>query len=187
MYPGVSLVGNRNYRIKLILRRNKKEFVELMRRNMKRAYFTALGILGSHDDAMEISQLAFIRAYKHFDSYDESKNFFTWYYKILRNLCLNSIRDSKRKNEVPLFEFAEVITENETASEHIEKEELKSNLERAMMMLESSDREIIVLKEFEGLSYKEISELLTIPVGSVMSRLFYARKKLGNKLESLSR
>ena len=79
---------------------DKSEFVLLMRSNMKRAYFSALGIVGSHDDAMELAQLAFIRAYKHFGSFDKDKNFFTWYYKILRNLCLNKIRDTKRRNEI---------------------------------------------------------------------------------------
>jgi RNA polymerase sigma-70 factor (ECF subfamily) len=62
----------------------KAEFEKLVKANMKRAYYTALGILGSHDAAMEISQEAFIRVYRNFDKYDRQKNFFTWYYKILK-------------------------------------------------------------------------------------------------------
>jgi RNA polymerase sigma-70 factor, ECF subfamily len=73
------------------------EFERLVKQNMKRAYFVALGFLGSHDSAMEVSQEAFIRAYRHFNKFDKSRNFFTWHYKILKNLCLNFIRDNKKK------------------------------------------------------------------------------------------
>ncbi|MFC2082386.1 RNA polymerase sigma factor [Bacteroidota bacterium] len=166
------------------MKTEKDEFVELMRLNMKRAYYSALGILGSHDDAMELSQIAFIRAYKHFASFDRTKNFFTWYYKILKNLCLNKIRDKKRKKEVSLIEYSENESDIAETERNLEQEELRAGVEKALMELEPEDREIIVLKEFEGLTYKEIAELLDIPPGSVMSRLFYARKKLAKKLES---
>jgi RNA polymerase sigma-70 factor, ECF subfamily len=73
------------------------EFERLVKQNMKRAYFVALAFLGSHDSAVEVSQEAFIRAYRHFNKFDKSKNFFTWYYKILKNLGLNFIRDGKKK------------------------------------------------------------------------------------------
>lgn len=155
----------------------------LVKANMKRAYFSALAILGSHDDAMEVSQLAFIRAYKNFDKYDRERNFFTWYYKILRNLCLNRIRDNKRKNEIPLLECTDIISDVNNAEETIEQNELKQQVERALFSLKSEDREILIMKEFDKLSYNEIAELLEVPVGSVMSRLFYARKKLAAKLE----
>jgi len=160
----------------------KKEFERLVNANMKRAYYSALGILGNHDDAMEISQEAFIRAYKHFYKFDPTKKFFTWYYKILRNLRLNRIRDAKNRKETELLE-AVAKTENETPDVQLEKEELKERIESALMKLKANDREIIMLKEFENYSYKEISEMLEIPVGSVMSRLFYARKKLAALLK----
>jgi len=166
------------------LKKENEEFVRLVRSNMKRAYYSALGLLGSHDDAMELSQLAFIRAYKHFDNFDTSKNFFTWYYKILRNLCLNFIRDNKRKNEVSVFECLNIKSDNDIRK-NIEREELKERVATAMMKLEPADREILVLKELDGMAYKDIAEMLEIPVGSVMSRLFYARKRLAKKLESM--
>jgi len=73
--------------------KEKMEFENLVKANMKRAYFVALGFLGSRDDAVEISQEAFIRAYRNFKKFDSTKSFFTWYYRILKNLCLNFIRD----------------------------------------------------------------------------------------------
>ena len=148
---------------------------------MKRAYFSALGILGAHDAAMDVSQEAFIRAYKHFNSFDSSKNFFTWFYKILRNLCLNFIRDNKNRKEDAIFENTYDYNSN-TLQQTTEEKELIEILHKSISSLSPDDREVIILKEFEGYSYNEISEMLNLPVGTVMSRLYYARKKLAKKM-----
>jgi RNA polymerase sigma-70 factor, ECF subfamily len=163
----------------------KGAFELLVKSNMKRAYFAALGILGSHDAAMEISQEAFVRAFKHFDTFDLNRNFFTWYYKILRNLCLNYIRDNKNRLEENFIEEKEYKSE-EDFSESYERREMSLLLETALRQLKNEEREIIILKEFEGYSYKEISGMLEIPIGSVMSKLFYARKKLADKMKRLT-
>jgi len=168
-----------------ISKKKMKEFEVLVKNNMKRAYFSALGFLGSHDAAMDVSQEAFIRAYRSFDKYDSKKNFFTWYYKILRNLCLNFIRDNKnRKEEFFLESRKDVVSRNNPGQNLEEKEELEM-LHDAINQLETEDREIIILREFEGYSYEEISEMLNLPAGTVMSRLFYARKKLAENLKRL--
>ncbi|MFA8344161.1 MAG: RNA polymerase sigma factor [Rhodothermaceae bacterium] len=160
----------------------KSEFSTLVNQYMKRAYFSALGILGNHDDAMDASQEAFIKAYRNYSKFDKDRKFFTWYYKILKNHCLNMIRGRKTDKKVDLLECKELNAEDNTI-ENIEHKELKSEMEKALFKLSDSDREILILKEFENLSYNEIAELLDIPVGSVMSRLYYARKKLAKKLE----
>jgi len=160
------------------------EFELYVKTNMKRAYFSALGFVGTHDDAMEISQRAFINAYKHFDKFDSSRNFFTWYYKILKNLCLNFLRDSKSRKEVSFIEFEDELTA-ENQSDQFERKEQVTILEAALSRLSTNDREIIILKEFQNFSYKEIAETLEIPIGSVMSKLFYARKKLSEILKEL--
>jgi RNA polymerase sigma-70 factor, ECF subfamily len=162
----------------------KKLFEQLVKDNMKRAYFTALGLTGSHDIAMELSQEAFIRAYRSFERFDISKNFFTWYYRILKNLCLNYKRDRKRRRE---FGFLEVRRNfiSEDPSGVYEKEEMNEKLSSALLLLDVNEREIIILREFEDMDYSEISEVLGIPEGTVMSRLFYARKKLGNIMRSM--
>ena len=147
---------------------------------MKRAYYSALAIVGNHDDAMELSQQAFLRAYNNFSKFDPERKFFTWYYKILRNLCLNFIRDNKNKHY--FIEGIEYKDESDIQSE-LERNEAIEKVKWALNQLEHSDREIIMLKEFENYSYKEIAEMLEIPIGSVMSKLFYARKKLANKMK----
>jgi RNA polymerase sigma-70 factor, ECF subfamily len=159
-------------------------FEKLVKDNMKRAYFTALGLTGSHDIAMEISQEAFVRAFRSFERYDEARNFFTWYYRILKNLWLNYERDRKRKNEIRFIELKKGIPANDIEAEYDQREN-EDRLEKAIMLLDSESREIIVLREFECMDYKEIAVLLNIPVGTVMSRLFYARKKLAGIMRSM--
>jgi len=170
-----------------ISKKKTKEFEVLVKDNMKRAYFSALGFLGSHDAAMDVSQEAFIRAYHSFDKYDSKRNFFTWYYKILRNHCFNFIRDNKnRKEEFFLESRKDVVSRNNPEQNLEEKEELEL-LHNAINQLEIENREIIILREFEGYSYEEISEMLNLPAGTVMSRLFYARKKLTENMKRLMR
>jgi RNA polymerase sigma-70 factor (ECF subfamily) len=158
------------------------EFELLVKSNMKRAYYAALGFLGSHDSAMELSQEAFIRAYRNFKNFDNTKKFFTWYYKILRNLCFNYIRDNKKKVSISFLESADYTNDEDDPVYAIEKNEENKTIEAALMQLSFEEREIIILKEFEDCSYKEIADTLDIPIGTVMSRLYYARKKLGQKL-----
>lgn len=166
-----------------ISKNNTKEFEVLVKDNMKRAYFSALGFLGSHDAAMDVSQEAFIRAFHNFNKYDEKRNFFTWYYKILRNLCLNFIRDTKNRKEEFFLDSRKYEDSQNNPEQNLEEREELEMLHIAINQLETEDREIIILREFEGYSYEEISEMLNLPAGTVMSRLFYARKKLAEKMK----
>jgi RNA polymerase sigma-70 factor (ECF subfamily) len=161
------------------------EFEGLVKTNMQRAYYSALGIIGSHDVAMELSQEAFIRAYRHFKKFDREKKFFTWYYKILRNLCFNFIRDNKNKVTSDYLEQARYASDETNPEKELEKQESQQFLEKALSELNMDDREILTLKEFEDMSYQEIADTLDIPIGTVMSRLYYARKKLAKKLQEV--
>ena len=98
----------------------KQEFELHVKHNMKRAYFSALGFVDCHDDAVELSQEAFIRAYRNYKRFDRNKTFFTWYYKILKNLCLNFIRDSKKQKCNNVFEFVNSLESKEKTSRKIE-------------------------------------------------------------------
>lgn len=170
-----------------ISKKNKVEFEVLVKQNMKRAYFSALGILGSHDAAMDVSQEAFVRAYRNFRKYDSKRNFFTWYYKILRNLCLNFIRDKKNRREEVIFEPVISRQNSKLPEQIVEENQLSEMLHDTINKLDKEDREIIILREFENYSYDKISEMLNIPVGTVMSRLFYARKKLAAQMKRMTR
>lgn len=149
---------------------------------MPDAYLTALGFVGNEDDAKDLSQEAFIKVYQARKSFDTERPFYPWFYKILKNHCLNFIKRFMKKTE-DLY-YNDTTGQERFASpdlspiERLEKREREVILRLAISRLSDDHREIIVLKNFKGYSYKEISEILQLPIGTVMSRLYYARKML---------
>ena len=167
---------------------DRTAFGELVSRYMRRAYFAALGIVGSHDDALDASQEAFARAFRARRSIDPERPFYPWLYQILRRLCFNVGRDRKTRRR--LLEQAGSWLASEASarggadpSRAAERAELRDRVEEAIQALPAGQREIIVLREFEGLSYREIAEVTGIPIGTVMSRLHTARRSLATELE----
>ncbi|GJQ63046.1 MAG: RNA polymerase sigma factor [Melioribacteraceae bacterium] len=158
-----------------------EEFSLLVKLNMKRAYFSALAFLGNHDLAMDASQEAFVKAYQNFAKFDQSKKFFTWYFKILKNLCLNMLRDNKKFETIDMLE--ERMSDSQSIPLSMEDKEMKHLMQMALFKLNAIDRGILILREFEDFSYKEISEIMEIPIGTVMSKIYNARKKLYSNME----
>lgn len=171
--------------ILLCVNGQKEAYGFIVKKYMKRAYFTALGIVKNDDDAMELSQDAFIRAYRALPRFDLRKNFFTWYYKILRNLCLNHLRNSSARKRENIDSIIDVADLKYDPSIIVERNDLSEKLWTALSVLNVEEREIIILKDLDGCSYKEIAERLEIQIGTVMSRLFNARKHLKEELEQL--
>ncbi|MEZ5359527.1 MAG: RNA polymerase sigma factor [Candidatus Zixiibacteriota bacterium] len=157
----------------------------LVEKYKKQAYFLALGMVGNSDDAYDISQEAFIRVYNSAATFDESKNFFPWFYSIVTNLCRNLLRKRQvhAARTVDIDDVDYMLTDCETPESGLLEDEEKRRLHRALLKLSFSDREIINLNHFRMMSYDEIATLLTIPKGTVMSRLYYARKRLGEYME----
>lgn len=152
---------------------------------MRRAYYSALGLVGNHDDALDLSQEAFIRAFRALPRFDVEQPFFTWYYRILRNLCLNHLRDRSKFAEKTETALAQTADTGADPSVLAERNDLMERLWRAISFLKSEHREILVLKDIEGCSYQEIAARLGIPKGTVMSRLFSARRSLREHLGKL--
>ena len=169
---------------------DKQAYGVLVKKYMKRAYFTALGLVGSHEGAIDLSQEAFVRAYRSLDKLDPDKKFFTWYYRILRNLCFNFLRDQARHartfSDVGEENLLELVDRTQDTSRLVEQEELKRAVWKGMSRLKEQEREIIILKDFQDMSYNQIAEILECPLGTVMSRLYNARKALKTKLERFS-
>lgn len=155
---------------------------------MRRCYYAALGLVGSPQDAEDLSQEAFARAFRARGRLDPDRPFYPWLYQILRRLCFNFTRDSsarRRKLErVGGWLEDEARTRESTADpERVRaRDELREKLESAISDLPGSQREVFVLKEFQGLKYREIAELLDVPIGTVMSRLYAARQRLADRL-----
>jgi RNA polymerase sigma-70 factor (ECF subfamily) len=166
-------------------------FGELVSIYMQRCYYAALGMVGSPQDAQDLSQEAFVRAFRARERLDPERPFYPWLYQILRRLCYNFTRDTssrRRKLErAGSWLVAEAsIRASATDPERVRAiDELRDRLEEAIGELPMAQREVFVLKEFEGLKYREIAELLDVPIGTVMSRLYAARQRLAARLEGL--
>ncbi len=168
----------------------KESYRILVDKYKTRAYYAALVYTGNSEDALDLSQEAFFRAYKSIKSFEKGKSFYTWLYRILRNLCINHYHRIKKRSVV--FSDVEAQKGSELTipaisrpDEIFEEHEMREVVWQALNSLPEKDREILILKEYQELSYKEISEVLDIPIGSVMSRLYYARQKLATSLEGL--
>lgn len=164
-------------------------FGELVTRYMQRAYYAALGLVGSHDDALDLSQEAFARAFRARGRIDPERPFFPWLYQIIRRLCFNHTRD--RSSHRKKLERAKTWLADSTMGERparpdaeIERSELREMITHAIDRLAPREREVLVLREFEGLKYREIAEVVGIPDGTVMSRLYAARRSLARELEA---
>lgn len=167
---------------------NSEAYRVLVEKYKSRAYYSALLFTKNRDDALDLSQDAFFRAFRAIKSFDTSKNFYTWFYKILKNLCINHVQRFKKMQRFYPAKAdddrpVEYKSDSANPEEIFEQNERSQALWQAIDSLKDSDREIIILKEFDEMSYQEIAEVLNIPIGSVMSRLYYARKKLLKLLE----
>ena len=158
--------------ILLQVKRGKKEaYQTIVERYMKRAYYIALGFVRNPQDALDISQEAFIKAFRRIKSFDIERPFFPWFYKLIKNFCLDHLKRRSRIQEVPL-------DEGRILKEEHEDREMKEVLWKGIESLPVEQREVIILRYFQELSYQEISEVMGKPVGTVMSSLFYAKKRL---------
>ena len=166
---------------------DRAAFGDLVRAYQRRAYVVAYGFVGNRDDALEMAQEAFARAYKAMPRFDTRMPFYPWLYRIIKNTCLNHLKRRKRRGETSLDSMRASGYDVPDRSENPEREaslnELRQTLGAAMERLTSEHREILALRHLQELSYNEIAECLGVPKGTVMSRLFAARRSLRTCLE----
>jgi RNA polymerase sigma-70 factor (ECF subfamily) len=163
-----------NAAIEKCLKGEKDAFRFLVERYQAQAVGHSLAILGNREDALDAVQEAFVDAFQALKHFDRTRRFYPWLYVLLRNRCYKFLA---KKQATENIEDAEILAPRAGISN-----EERIALERALWSLSKEDREIITLKYLDGLSYDEISEYLKIPRGTVMSRLFYARRLLQAKL-----
>jgi RNA polymerase sigma-70 factor (ECF subfamily) len=155
---------------------DKEAFRHLVERYQAQAIGHAVSILGNREDGLDAVQEAFIDSFRALGRFDSMKKFYPWFYVILRNCCYKLVAG---RNRQALDSADEMQILAPTPSMRPEETLL---LDQVMLELKNEDRELITLKHLDGLSYEELAERLEVPVGTIMSRLYYARKRLREKL-----
>ena len=165
---------------------SKTAFHKLVERYYQPAYTMAYYYTHNRETALDISQETFVRIYKNLGKLDPNRPFKAWLFTIVKNLSLNYLSRHKKRRLLfsdYLSNGKELPTRGNNPAKKLERQEKTEMVWHALRRLKESDRDIILLKDFEDYSYQEISEILDIPLGTVMSRLYYARKKLSEFLE----
>ncbi len=166
-----------------------RAFRELFDRYHRQVLAVAVGLTGNGDDAMDVVQETFVRAHKNLASFQGGSSFYTWIYRIAVNVGIDYRRRQSRRAEIVQ---PEPVDENVADSDRtldppsaFERRELGDRILRAIDELTPEHKAAIILREIEGLSYEDISQVMQCSKGTVMSRLHYARRKLQAKLRDL--
>ena len=170
-------------------------FEELVARHRDKIYARAFSMMRNEDEATDLSQEAWVKGWQRLKQFHGDSSFVTWMTRIVINLCLDQLRKHKRHRTESIELLDEesggverqmpVVTVNPT--EGLERRELRQRIDRALAQLSMEHRTVLILHEFEELEYKEIAKKMKCSIGTVMSRLFYARRKMANLMASFKR
>jgi len=160
---------------------------ELVRRYQERIYATIYHMTANHEDANDLAQESFIKAYRALKSFKGDSSFFTWVYRIAVNKTINFLKQRKKRVQMSLNDLdfnAEhdpdlvALVSEKTPRRDLNLNELQERLNAAMLKLSEVHRMVVTLHDIQGLSHDEISRILDCNTGTVRSRLFYARQQL---------
>lgn len=166
---------------------DEQAFRALVQRYERKVFAVAFGMLKDREEALDISQEAFVRVHQNLGRFQGDSAFYTWLYRIVRNLAIDRLRS--RKSEASAVDDSAEAQERAQAgvvATHLGtnpqrgalRRELAEKMNEALAKLSGNHREILLLREVEGMSYDELATTLEIPKGTVMSRLFHARAKM---------
>jgi RNA polymerase sigma-70 factor (ECF subfamily) len=170
-------------------------FEELVARHRDKVFARAYSMMRNEEEAIDLSQEAWVKGWQRLGQFQGESSFGTWMTRIIINLCLDQLRKQKRQRAESIEAMDEesggverqmpVVNVNPTAG--LERQELRSRIDRALGQLSYEHRTALVLHEFEEMEYKEIAKTMGCSIGTVMSRLFYARRKLAALLADLKK
>jgi RNA polymerase sigma-70 factor (ECF subfamily) len=181
--------------VRLAQKGDMAAFEELVARHRDKVYARAYSMMRNEDEALDLSQDAWVKGWQRLGQFQGDSNFATWMTRIVINLCLDQLRKLKRKRAESLEAMEEesggierhmpFFSPNPT--ERLERAELRVRIDRALDKLSQEHRTVLVLHEFEQMEYKDIARQTKCSVGTVMSRLFYARRRMASLLAGLKR
>ena len=160
---------------------------ELVRRYQERIYATVYHMTSNHEDANDLAQETFIKAFRALKSFKGDSSFFTWLYRIAVNKTINFLKQRKNRTQLSLNDLdfnAEhdpdliALISDKTPRRDLSLTELQEKLNEAMLKLSDVHRLVVTLHDVQGLSHEEISKIMDCNTGTVRSRLFYARQQL---------
>ena len=166
-------------------------FRELFDRYNRRAYSLAYGMLRNADDALDVVQEGFIKAHRYLDKFEGNSSFYTWLYRIVSNLAIDHIRKAKRARNVDfddaLDQRAADAADDTSLSptllgsnpqKALARREIREQIDEALGQLSENHRAVLVMRELEGMTYEEMAQAMDCSKGTIMSRLFHARKNM---------
>jgi len=170
-----------------------RAFEELVVRHRDKIYARAFSMLRNEQEAIDLSQEAWVKGWQRLNQFQGESSFGTWMTRIVINLCLDELRRQKRQRTDSMEAIDEesggverqmpILEVNPT--EGLERAELRQRIDQALGQLSHEHRTVLVLHEFEDMEYKQIAKTMACSIGTVMSRLFYARRKLAALLTDL--
>src|ERR1043166_5628269 len=170
-------------------------FEELVARHRDKIYARAFSMMRNEDEAVDLSQEAWVKGWQRLKQFQGESSFVTWMTRIVINLCLDQLRKQKRHRteSIELMEEESGGVERQmpvvqvNPTEGLERRELRARIDKALSQISAEHRTVLILHEFEELEYKEIAKRMQCSIGTVMSRLFYARRKMANLLAGYKR
>ena len=181
--------------VRMAQRGDMAAFEELVARHRDKIYARAYSMMRNEEEAIDLAQEAWVKGWQRLRQFQGESGFGTWMTRIVINLCLDQLRRQKRQRAESIEAMDEesggverqmpVVTVNPTAG--LERGELRQRIDRALGQLSYEHRTVLVLHEFEEMEYKAIARTMGCSIGTVMSRLFYARRKLAVLLADLKK
>ncbi|MCX5747526.1 MAG: sigma-70 family RNA polymerase sigma factor [Proteobacteria bacterium] len=175
---------------------DRDAFRTLFERYHRRAYALAFGVVRHQDDALDIVQDAFIKAHKYLDKFEGNSSFYTWLYRIVMNLAIDHIRKHRRAKPVELDEvklgdsldgeaplLPRILGSNPGRA--LVDKEIRGRIDAALDELSENHRAVLIMRELEGLSYEDMAKAMGCSKGTIMSRLFHARRNMQKRLLDL--
>lgn len=168
-------------------------FEELVGRHRDKVYARAFTMMRNEEEALDLSQEAWVKGWQRLAQFQGEASFSTWITRIVINLCLDELRRRKRHRGESIQAMEEesggverlmpIVEANAAAG--LENQELRARIDEAMRKLSDEHRTVLTLHEFQDMEYKEIARVMDCSIGTVMSRLFYARRRLAGLLADL--
>lgn len=173
---------------------DRDAFRSLFERYHRRAYALAFGVVRHQEDALDVVQDAFIKAHRYLDKFEGNSSFYTWLYRIVMNLAIDHLRKHRRVKPVELDEskledggeeslLPRILGGN--PSRALMDKEIRARIDQALGELSENHRSVLVMRELEGLSYEDMAKAMDCSKGTIMSRLFHARRNMQKRLLDL--